>query len=340
VDNRVDALPGRHTRRGGPVYQRGRDPGRPLGPGSRGRGEHPRRRRYRAAGDHDPHSRHTWGRDRGLGRGRSRRDRHRRDPRRAFLARHARPLYRGAGDHRFQRAQGLGERDRGQPPGHHPRHGVLPGLLLAGRGGRPDKPPPGAKDRPGRVPARRLRALRDPDHKDGKRRHGGGAAGQPHPMAFPLGGADVGRHRPGRRDGRGDGLRRPLLRRRGGPHLHGHRHPGRPHSPGAGPARHGAAREVQLRHLAEGKQGHFGPRQHHRCHGLPEHHPGLRGYPVHPLEPRFPEHAVCRVRPDLRRGVYRVPASQRPAARFLPARRGIPLLRVPGGRCGGGRRLV
>ena len=40
---------------------------------------------------------------------------------------------------------------------------------------------------------------------------------------------------------------------------------------------------------------------------LSEHYPGLRRYPVHPVEPRFIEHPLRRVRPDLRGRVHRIP---------------------------------
>ncbi|CAA9518198.1 MAG: Sodium/calcium exchanger membrane region, partial [uncultured Rubrobacteraceae bacterium] len=331
--NRVGALPGRDTRGGDTVHQRGRDHGRPPEPGGRGGREHPGGGWHRVAGDHDPDSRDPGGRRRRHRGGRRRGDRHRRDPGRPVPAGDARAFHRRPVRAALQAAKEHGVRDRGRPGDRDTGPRLLSALLRGGRRGRAIPPAPRLEDHRGGAAARRLRRLRGADREEGGRGRGGSPL-EPHALALALRGADVGRGRAAHRDGRGDGLRGPLFRGRRGAPLRGRRHTGGPHSPGPGAAGHRASREVQLDHLAQGQQGHFSRGQHNRRDGLPEHHTGLHRDPVHALAARLPDEPVRPVRRPLRPGLSLLSAAQGPAQGVRHARCRVALHSVRGG---GGR---
>ena len=112
------------------------------------------------------------------------------------------------------------------------------------------------------------------------------------------------------------GRRRPLLRRRRRAPLRVRGNPGRPDRAGPRASGDGAAREVQLRHLAQGQQGHPGHRQHHRGDGLPEHHPGLGRGALYAVATRLHYRRRGHVRHPLGHSLPRVPAAQGPFQAF------------------------
>ena len=100
-----------------------------------------------------------------------------------------------------------------------------------------------------------------------------GGVGEAHAVAPELRAAVVDRRRPGVACARAHSGGGPDLRGRRRTHRRGRRASCGPRRARVGPSGHRAAGEDQFRHLGEGRQGHFGPRQHNGRDGLPEHRP-------------------------------------------------------------------
>src|SRR5829696_886090 len=128
-----------------------------------------------------------------------------------------------------------------------------------------------------------------------------GCVGEAHAVAPELRAAVVDRRRPGVACARAHSGGGPDLRGRRRTHRRGRRAACGPRRARVGSSGHRAAGEDQIRHLGEGRQGHFGPRQHNGRDGLPEHRHRYLRRAVHTLGAGAAEPLLRRSSPHLRR---------------------------------------